>query len=192
MKKVFDHLILLFGVFLMIGPIVVAFITSTHEPTEIYSKGLMITWGDHFYDTYHKVSGKRRLHGQGHRPFRIEEFLHSRHRLCGGQNRAVDAGGLCHRLFPLPYGRDLLLDDLHHAAFAAGSAHSAVLCGDDEAGVVDTYTGLIVPLLASATGTFYFRQFFRSVPEELLEAARIDGAGRSSSSSTSWSRCRAT
>jgi sn-glycerol 3-phosphate transport system permease protein len=44
-------------------------------------------------------------------------------------------------------------------------------------GLINTYTGLIVPLLASATGTFYFRQFFLSVPDELLEAARIDGAG---------------
>ena len=34
-----------------------------------------------------------------------------------------------------------------------------------------------MPLIASATGTFFFRQFFRSVPEELVEAARIDGAG---------------
>ena len=35
----------------------------------------------------------------------------------------------------------------------------------------------IVPLIASATGTFFFRQFYKSVPDELLEAARIDGAG---------------
>ncbi|WP_321366303.1 ABC transporter permease subunit [uncultured Celeribacter sp.] len=44
-------------------------------------------------------------------------------------------------------------------------------------GLLNTYTGLIVPLIASATATFFFRQFFRSVPEELVEAARIDGAG---------------
>ncbi len=44
-------------------------------------------------------------------------------------------------------------------------------------GLINTYTGLIVPLIASATATFFFRQFFRSVPEELVEAARIDGAG---------------
>ncbi len=44
-------------------------------------------------------------------------------------------------------------------------------------GLLNSYTGLIIPLLASATGTFYFRQFFKSVPDELLEAARIDGAG---------------
>jgi sn-glycerol 3-phosphate transport system permease protein len=49
-------------------------------------------------------------------------------------------------------------------------------------GLVNTYTGLIVPLIASATGTFFFRQFFVSVPDELVEAARIDGAGPWSSS----------
>jgi sn-glycerol 3-phosphate transport system permease protein len=43
-------------------------------------------------------------------------------------------------------------------------------------GLLDTHFGLIVPLIASATGTFFFRQFFRSVPDELLEAARLDGA----------------
>ncbi|SHJ25872.1 ABC transporter permease subunit [Wenxinia saemankumensis] len=44
-------------------------------------------------------------------------------------------------------------------------------------GLLNTWTGLIVPLIASATATFFFRQFFMSVPEELVEAARIDGAG---------------
>ncbi|MGJ8544169.1 MAG: ABC transporter permease subunit [Sulfitobacter sp.] len=44
-------------------------------------------------------------------------------------------------------------------------------------GLLNSYTGLILPLIASATATFFFRQFFRSVPEELVEAARIDGAG---------------
>ena len=44
-------------------------------------------------------------------------------------------------------------------------------------GLLNTYTGLIVPLIASATATFFFRQYFRSIPEELVEAARIDGAG---------------
>ena len=44
-------------------------------------------------------------------------------------------------------------------------------------GLLNSYTGLILPLIASATGTFFFRQFFKSVPNELLEAARIDGAG---------------
>jgi sn-glycerol 3-phosphate transport system permease protein len=44
-------------------------------------------------------------------------------------------------------------------------------------GLLNTYAGLTVPLIASATATFLFRQFFMTVPDELAEAARIDGAG---------------
>ncbi|MDE1926294.1 MAG: sn-glycerol-3-phosphate ABC transporter permease UgpE [Burkholderiales bacterium] len=44
-------------------------------------------------------------------------------------------------------------------------------------GLLNTYAGLTLPLIASATATFLFRQFFLTVPDELAEAARIDGAG---------------
>ena len=44
-------------------------------------------------------------------------------------------------------------------------------------GLLNTYAGLTVPLIASATATFLFRQFFLTVPDELVEAARMDGAG---------------
>ncbi|MGP3725566.1 sn-glycerol-3-phosphate ABC transporter permease UgpE [Cereibacter sphaeroides] len=43
--------------------------------------------------------------------------------------------------------------------------------------LIDTYAGLILPLVASATGTLLFRQFFMTIPNELMEAARVDGAG---------------
>src|SRR5215471_4729115 len=44
-------------------------------------------------------------------------------------------------------------------------------------GLVDTYPGLVLPLIASATATLLFRQFFLTLPDELVEAAKIDGAG---------------
>ena len=44
-------------------------------------------------------------------------------------------------------------------------------------GMLNSYAGLTIPLIASATATFLFRQFFLTVPEELVEAARMDGAG---------------
>ena len=44
-------------------------------------------------------------------------------------------------------------------------------------GLLNSYPGLILPLIASATATFLFRQFFLTVPDELAEAARVDGAG---------------
>lgn len=43
-------------------------------------------------------------------------------------------------------------------------------------GMLNSYAGLTIPLIASATATFLFRQFFMTVPDELVEAARIDGA----------------
>jgi sn-glycerol 3-phosphate transport system permease protein len=43
--------------------------------------------------------------------------------------------------------------------------------------MLDSYVGLTLPLIASATATFLFHQFFLTIPEELAEAARIDGAG---------------
>jgi sn-glycerol 3-phosphate transport system permease protein len=43
--------------------------------------------------------------------------------------------------------------------------------------LLNSYTGLILPLVATATGTFLYRQFFKTIPDELLEAAKMDGAG---------------
>jgi len=44
-------------------------------------------------------------------------------------------------------------------------------------GMINSYVGLTLPLIASATATFLFRQFFLTIPDELAEAARMDGAG---------------
>ena len=44
-------------------------------------------------------------------------------------------------------------------------------------GLINTHIGIILPVLAAALGTFFFRQFFLILPEELLEAAQLDGAG---------------
>lgn len=44
-------------------------------------------------------------------------------------------------------------------------------------GLLNSFSGLSLPLLASATGTFLFRQFFKTIPKELVDAAKLDGAG---------------
>ena len=46
-----------------------------------------------------------------------------------------------------------------------------------EINLLNTYAGLILPLVATATGTFLYRQFFMTIPDELAEAAKMDGAG---------------
>ena len=59
------------------------------------------------------------------------------------------------------------------AGYIAGHSVALTL----ELSFLDSYAGLILPLIASATATFLFRQFFLTIPDELLEASRIDGAG---------------
>lgn len=44
-------------------------------------------------------------------------------------------------------------------------------------GLVNTYAGLVLPFLAGAFGVFFMRQFILSIPDDLLESARVDGAG---------------
>ncbi|MDQ0013707.1 sn-glycerol 3-phosphate transport system permease protein [Variovorax boronicumulans] len=68
-----------------------------------------------------------------------------------------------------------LVEKLHlSAAWNAVTGHSIDI--QLSWNMVDTYPGLILPLIASASATFLFRQFFLTVPDELCEAARIDGA----------------
>jgi sn-glycerol 3-phosphate transport system permease protein len=55
--------------------------------------------------------------------------------------------------------------------------HFAGVRLDLQFGLLNSYAGLILPLVATATGTFLYRQFFLTVPEELTEAAKMDGAG---------------
>jgi sn-glycerol 3-phosphate transport system permease protein len=68
-----------------------------------------------------------------------------------------------------------LVDMLHLSSlWTAWSGHQVDI--RLEWNMVNTYSGLILPLIASASATFLFRQFFLTVPDELCEATRIDGA----------------
>ena len=176
--KLIDHIILLIGVFIMIGPVFVAFMTSTHNAIDVHINGLQVSWGGDFVATY-------------------EELLTRK----GGFTGEVTGARMVMNSFILGVGfavGKIVLSML--AAYGLVYFRSRfstlffwmifttlllplevrILPSYDvmtKLGLINTYTGLIVPLLASATGTFFFRQFFKSVPDELLEAARIDGAG---------------
>ncbi len=176
--KILDHVILLIGVFIMVAPVAVAFMTSTHEAAEIHSKGLMADWGGHFLDTYSTV-----LTREGGFTGKITGARMVMNSMILGVGFA--AGKIVLSMlaayaivyFRMPLGTlffwmifTTLLLPLEVRILPSYEVMNVLK-------LTNTYTGLIVPLLASATGTFYFRQFFKSVPDELLEAARIDGAG---------------
>lgn len=176
--KFFDHLILIAGVVLMLGPLVVAFTTSTHSAAEIHAKGLMLSVGDQVGETYSKVL----FHGGGFTG-KVTGLTMAWNSLILGIGFAVGKIVLSMMAaYAIVYFRFRLATLAFWLIFTTLLLPLEVRIMPSyqvmsELGLLNTHTGLILPLLASATGTFFFRQFFKSVPEELLEAARIDGAG---------------
>jgi sn-glycerol 3-phosphate transport system permease protein len=177
-SHVFDHLILMAGAFLMLAPTVFAFVTTSHDAVTIHREGLQLRFGEHMAENFNNAM-----------------FVP------GGFTQTVDGTLMLMNSFILGIGFALgkiaismlaayaiVYFRLRFATLAFWVIFTTLLLplevrilpsyeAIQQLGLTNTYTGLIVPLIASATGTFFFRQFFRSVPEELVEAARIDGAG---------------
>jgi sn-glycerol 3-phosphate transport system permease protein len=174
----FDHLILLIGAFVMVAPVVVAFTTSTHTAAEISRSGLTLSIGDDFTATYGKV-----LTQQGGFTGKVTGVSMLMNSMILGIGFAVGKVALSMlAAYALVYFRFRLASLFFWIIFTTLLLPLEVRILPSyevmhKLHLINTYTGLIVPLLASATGTFFFRQFFKSVPDELLEAARIDGAG---------------
>lgn len=174
----FDHFILILGCLLMVTPVVVAFMTSTHEAAEIHSKGLMLSWGSHFDETYAKVlTRKGGFTGEvtGARMLMNSFILGIGFALGKIALSMLAAYAIVYFRFPFATFSFWVIFTTLLLPLEVRIVPSYQVMSN--LGLLNSYTGLIVPLLASATGTFYFRQFFMSVPDELLEAARIDGAG---------------
>lgn len=176
--KFSDHLVLLLGSLFLCMPVVVAFMTSTHTAADIHMNGLSLAWGDNFIATYEKV-----LTQKGGFTGDITGARMVMNSLILGIGFAVGkivlsmmaAYAIVYFRFPMATLSFWVIFTTLLLPLEVRIMPSYQVMSD--LGLLNSYTGLIVPLLASATGTFYFRQFFKSVPEELLEAARIDGAG---------------
>jgi sn-glycerol 3-phosphate transport system permease protein len=173
-----DHAILMIWTLLAVGPVLMALITSTHEAVTIHREGLQWWLGEQAVAVYSRVltepsgfsgaiTGWRMLMnsailGLGFAMGKIVISLLSAYaivyfRIKGG----VLIFWLIFATLLLPL--EVRIIPTYEVVHALGLSNS--------------YAGLILPLIASATATFYFRQFLLSVPDELHEAARIDGAG---------------
>lgn len=173
-----DHLILILGTLFMVAPVIVAVMTSTHTAADIHMNGLALTPGGHGEETYAKV-----LTRKGGFTGQVTGATMMMNSLILGVGFAVGKIALSMlAAYALVYFRFRFATLLFWMIFTTLLLPLEVRIMPSyqvmaSLGLLNSYTGLIVPLLASATGTFYFRQFFKSVPDELLEAARIDGAG---------------
>jgi sn-glycerol 3-phosphate transport system permease protein len=176
--KIYDHFVLLFGVFLMMGPLVVAFMTSTFDHVLIHKEGMQVGWGGEFIETYTTV-----LTQQGGFTGEITGILMTQNSFILGIGFAV--GKI---VVSMLAAYAIVYFQFRAATFCFWIIFVTLLLPLEvrilpsyevvqKLGLLNSYTGLILPLIASATGTFFFRQFFKSISNELLEAARVDGAG---------------
>lgn len=171
------HVILILGAIFMTFPVWVAFMTSTHAPETILREGLQFWPGGHFMETYNDV-----LFVEGGVMKKVTATQMTLNSLILGIGFAIGKVVISMlAAYAIVYFRFRLALPLFWVIFMTLLLPLEVRIIPSfevvsSLGLLDTHTGLIIPLIASATGTFFFRQFFRSVPDELLEAARLDGA----------------
>ncbi len=176
-RLISTHAILIVGVCFMSLPVWVAFATSTHSAEHILRNGLQFWPGSDFVETYRQV-----LFVDGGVMKSVLGTTMLKNSLILGIGFAVGKVIISMlAAYAIVYFRFKLAVPLFWVIFMTLLLPLEVrIIPSYEVvaglGLLDTHVGLIVPLIASATGTFFFRQFFRSVPDELLEAARLDGA----------------
>ena len=173
-----SHAVMLLGVLIVAFPLYLAFVASTHTAQEIVQAPMPLLPGSHFWETYRKA-------------------------LLGGGAAAGSTAPVAHMMwvslmtaliitfgkisisllsaFAIVYFRFPFKSFFFWAIFVTLMLPVEVRIGPTykvvaDLGMLNTYAGLTIPLIASATATFLFRQFFMSVPDELTEAARMDGA----------------
>jgi sn-glycerol 3-phosphate transport system permease protein len=173
-----SHLVLIAGVLLVALPIWIAFVASTHEARAVYQQPMPIVPGDQLLANYGQVLGEG-VRAAGAAPVSTMMFNSLVMALGIATGKIVisilSAFAIVYFRFPF---RMLCFWTIFVTLMLPVEVRILptfeVVAGF---GMLDTYAGLIVPLIASATATFLFRQFFLTVPDELTEAARIDGAG---------------
>ncbi len=175
---ILDHAILIIGVLVMVLPLVMLVQMSSIPDTEIIKTGPSLQFGDQLDDNFEKAMfGATGFSGEN---AGTRMLMNSLILGIGFAVGKIVIGMMA--AYAIVYFR------LRFATLAFWVIFTTLLLPLEvrilpsyevvqKLGMVNTYHGLIIPLIASATATFFFRQFFRSVPEELVEAARIDGAG---------------
>ena len=173
-----DHLVLILGSLFMTLPLIMLVLAATLEDAELAKDGLKFAIDDQLLENFDKAM------------FQASGFTGEQTGTRMMQNSFILGVGFAvgKIIFGMMAAYAIVYFRLRFATFAFWVIFTTLLLPLEvrilpsyeivqSMGLINTYTGLIVPLVASATATFFFRQYFMSVPEEMVEAARIDGAG---------------
>ena len=177
--SVLTHAVLLLGVAVVVFPVYIALIASTHTTDEIIQVPMPLTPGTHFLENFSaallSTDTGTGLHTPMARMLTVSLVM----------ALSIAIGKIAISLlsaFAIVYFRFPFRMLCFWAIFVTLMLPVEVRIAPtykvvSDLHMLNSYAGLAIPLIASATATFLYRQFFLTVPDELAEAARVDGAG---------------
>jgi len=174
-----SHAVLLLGVAVVAFPVYITFVASTHTAQDIVQTPMPMLPGSRFWQNYMAV-----LTGSEHGPGSAAPVAQMMW-VSLVSALVISIGKIAISLlsaFAIVYFRFPFRMFFFWAIFVTLMLPVEVRIFPtykvvSDLGMLNSYAGLTIPLIASATATFLFRQFFMTVPDELVEAARVDGAG---------------
>lgn len=179
MLTILAHAVMLLGIAVVGFPLYLAFVASTHTAQDIVQAPMPLLPGSNFWETY-----KTALLGGGEGAGSTAPVARMMW-ISFVTAMVIAVGKIAISLlsaFAIVYFRFPLKGLFFWLIFVTLMLPVEVRIGPtyqviSDLGMLNSYAGLTIPLIASATATFLFRQFFLTVPDELVEAARVDGAG---------------
>lgn len=177
-NTVLAHIVLILGVLMVAFPLYITFVASTLSLEQIVQVPMPLIPGDQLWANYSQVltAGSTKGSGAPVGQMMLNSFIMAVSIAVGKiAISIISAFAIIFFRFP---GRNfffwmIFITLMLPVEVRILPTYKVVA----DMGMLDTYAGLTLPLIASATATFLFRQFFLTIPDELAEAARIDGAG---------------
>jgi sn-glycerol 3-phosphate transport system permease protein len=175
---VLSHAVLILGVLLIAFPVYVTFVASTHSLERILEVPMPLVPGDQLVENYRQALAAGSTKGS---KAAVGTMLVNSTVMALGialgkiAISIISAFAIVYFRFPLRLSFFWMIFVTLMLPVEVRIIPTFKVAAD--LGILNSYVGLTLPLIASATATFLFRQFFLTVPDELAEAARIDGAG---------------
>jgi sn-glycerol 3-phosphate transport system permease protein len=177
--SVLTHLVLIVGVLLVAFPLYLTFIASTHTTQDVVQVPMPLTPGSSMVENYNAALFGGRTGTGSHAPVaRMMTVSLVMALLITFGKIAISllsAFAIVYFRFPfrMAFFWAIFITLMLPVEVRILPTYKVV----SDLGMLNSYAGLTIPLIASATATFLYRQFFLTVPDELAEAARMDGAG---------------
>ena len=177
--NIVSHIILILGIAIVALPIWITFVAATHDAVRMTQAPIPLLPGSYFWENFQQTLWVSGLSGTEIAPVwrMLLNSLAMAMMISLGKIAIslISAFAIVYFKFPFRMGFFWLIFITLMLPVEVRILPTFEVVAD--LGMLNSYWGLSVPLIASATATFMFRQVFLTIPDEMLESARIDGAG---------------